>query len=132
MKHKLILKKWQQITLLCLLPVLAAGGLLLAKDLYVRYVIRWVPPCILRTVTGWQCPSCGMTHAVFALCRLDLIEALRQNALLIFGVVLAALRYAEMWLKALGKPKKLIPRSGGFWIGALIFWLGYAVLRNVV
>ena len=129
MKHKLILKKWQQITLLCLLPFAAAGGLLIAKNLYMQYVIRWVPPCILRTLTGWQCPSCGMTHAVLALCRL---EALRQNALLIFGVVLAVLRYAEMWLKALGRPKTLIPRTAGFWIGVLLFWIAYSVLRNVV
>ena len=132
MKHKLILKKWQQITLLCLLPFAAAGGLLIAKNLYMQYVIRWVPPCILRTLTGWQCPSCGMTHAVLALCRLDFAEALRQNALLIFGVVRAVLRYAEMWLKALGRPKTLIPRTAGFWIGVLLFWIAYSVLRNVV
>lgn len=132
MKRKLILKKSQQIVLLCILPFAAAGALLLAAELYAQYVIQWVPPCIIRTLTGWLCPSCGMTHAVYALCRLDAAESLRQNAVLMFGVVLGVLYYTELWTRALGKPKQIVPRRGIFWIGVLIFWLGYTIVRNLI
>ena len=38
-------------------------------------------PCLFRTLTGWQCPGCGMTHAVVALLRLDIRTAFACNAL---------------------------------------------------
>lgn len=132
MKRKLMLKKKQQILLLCVLPFAAAGFLLLMKNLYSKYVLPWMPPCILRTLTGFQCPSCGMTHAVYALCRLDLAEALRQNALLVFLLLLLILLYSERWLAVLGKPKKLLPRRGAFWFAAAGFWIGYLILRNFI
>ena len=132
MKHKLILKKKQQITLLILLPFAAAALLLLVKNLYAQYVMPKMPPCILRTLTGLLCPSCGMTHAVFALCRLDIAEALRQNALLVFFLLILILCYAEKWLTVLGKPKHLFPRNGKFWICAGLFWAGYLILRNII
>lgn len=130
MKRKLILKKKQQIVLLLLLPFAAAGGLLLAKNLYTLLVLPWMPPCTLRTLTGWKCPSCGMTHAVYALCRLDFAEALRQNALLVFGILLLVLRYLEIWCSVLEKPRHLIPRRAAFWIVMGVFWVGYLILRN--
>ena len=132
MKQKLILKKWQKMVLLCVLPFFCAAGLLLAKNLYARFVVPWMPPCFLRTLTGLKCPSCGMTHAVYALCRLDIAEAMRQNALLLFGVLLLVLRYLEMWLTVLGKPRNLIPRRGIVWAGIALFWLGYTILRNIL
>ena len=41
----------------------------------------WGMPCLFRTLTGWQCPGCGMTHAVVALLRLDIRTAFACNAL---------------------------------------------------
>lgn len=132
MKRKLTLKKSQKIVLLCILPFAAAGALLLAAALYARYVIQYVPPCLIRTATGWLCPSCGLTHAVYALIRGNLWESLRQNAVLLFGVLLGIVWYIELWTRALGRPKKLLPRKGAFWVGVLLFWLGYTVVRNLV
>ena len=73
-----------------------------------------------------------MTHSVFALCRLDFAESLRQNALVLFGVLIALLYYAELWTRALGRPKKLVPRRGIFWAGVIIAVLIYTVLRNIL
>ena len=132
MKHKLMLKKSQKCAALCVLPFAAAGLLFLLKTLYAAFVMPHMPPCLLRTATGYLCPSCGMTHSVFALCRLDLAESLRQNALIPFGVLLALLYYAELWTRVLGRPKKLIPRRGLFWVSVLIAVLIYTVLRNIL
>ena len=132
MKHKLILKKSHRCALLCILPFAAAGLLLLLKMLYAAFVMPHMPPCLLRTATGFLCPSCGMTHSIFALCRLDLAESLRQNALIPSGVLLALLYYIELWTRALGRPKKLIPRRGLFWGCVLVAVLIYTVLRNIL
>ena len=131
-KHKLILKKPQKIATLCVLPFAASGLLLLLKTAYAAWVVPWMPPCLLRSLTGWLCPSCGMTHSVYALCRLDFAESLRQNALIPFGLVIAALYYAELWTRALDKPKQLVPRRGVFWLCVIAAALIYTVLRNIL
>lgn len=132
MKCKLIRTKPQKIAALCALPFAAAAALLLLKTAYAKWVMPYMPPCLLRTANGKLCPSCGMTHSVFALCRLDFAESLRQNALVPFGVLIAVLYYAELWTRALGKPKTLVPRRGIFWIGVLIAAAVYTVLRNIL
>lgn len=131
-KCKLMRKKSVRIGMLCILPFFSAGALLLAKMFYARYVMPHVPPCMLRTLTGWKCPSCGLTHAVFALCRGDVIGSLRENCVLMFGVLLGLLWYLERWTDALGRPKRLIPRRAAFWYGVLTAWGIYAVLRNII
>lgn len=124
-------KKTLTIAGLCLLPPAAFGLLLLVKMAYANYIMPHMPPCIFRTLTGYRCPSCGLTHSVFALCRLDLVEAARQNLIGPFGVLLALLYYAELWCRACGKPRRIIPRKKAFWIGVLLFFIGYTILRNI-
>jgi Protein of unknown function (DUF2752) len=51
--------------LLPLAPALAAGA----------------PACLFRSLTGLPCPTCGATHAVVALSRLDLASAFAANPL---------------------------------------------------
>lgn len=117
--------------LLTLLPFAAIGVLLLAKACYARWILPYMPPCLLRTFTGYLCPSCGMTHAVFALCRGDVWAALRENAVIPFAMLLAVFWYVEQWIRFGGSAKKIIPRSGKFWVAVLGMWMLYAVLRNL-
>lgn len=121
-----------KIPLLCLLPFAAFGLLLAVRYAYEIFLMPHMHPCILRTLTGLRCPGCGMTHAVFALCRGDLLTALRENAVIPAAALFAVLWYAECWCTALGKRVTLLPRRAWFWWGILILWLAYAVLRNVV
>lgn len=125
-------KKRMQALLLCLLPAAAYGLLLLAKTLYARFAQPYLPPCLLRTATGIQCPGCGMTHSVYALTELDFAGALRANAAIPFLVLLAAVYYAELWLKFAGHPRRLIPRKTSFLYGCLSIWLLYCILRNLI
>ena len=41
-------------------------------------------PCIIREITGYKCPGCGITHLVFSLLQLDFHKAFtlirRQSA----------------------------------------------------
>ena len=117
---------------LCVLPFAAFGILYALKILYENTLMQHMPPCFLRTLTGWLCPSCGMTHAVFALTRLDLVTALRENLMIPLIALFSLLWYLEQWIALSDKPRRLLPRSGKFWIGILIFWLIYTILRNLL
>ena len=124
-------KKTQSILLLCILPFAAYGLLLLAKTLYARFAEPYLPPCVLRTLTGLQCPGCGMTHSVYALAALDIPTALRENAAVPFALLLGIARYAEAWLNVLGHPMQLIPRRKAFLYGCFAVFLLYFLLRNL-
>jgi hypothetical protein len=39
------------------------------------------PRCLFHALTGWQCPGCGGTRALYQLLHLHAGEALRYNAL---------------------------------------------------
>lgn len=130
-KTKHLLSK-RSIPLLCLLPFAAFGVMLLLKTAYLRLAAPYLPPCIFRTLTGYLCPSCGMTHSVTALLRGNFAESLRQNALIPAAALLLLLRYAELWTAALGREKRLFPRTKRFWLGLLAAALLYTVLRNIL
>ena len=125
------IRRKQKIWALCLLPFAAAGLLLAVRWGYEKYLMPHMYPCILRTLTGYLCPACGMTHAVFAVCRGDMVGALRENAVIPAAGVIALLWYAELWGKALGRRVKLLPRRAWFWWAMLGAWLVYAVVRNL-
>ena len=124
--------KAQKVFLLILLPFLAYALLLAAAKCYAAWVMPYMPPCLLRTATGYLCPSCGMTHSVFALTRLDILTALKENAAIPFLALLALLRYVELWCGVLGRKRVLIPRKLWFWLCVTGAFLAYAVLRNIV
>src|SRR5215470_7844276 len=46
-----------------------------------------MPPCLFRSVTGLPCPTCGTTHALLALSRLDWSGALMANPLATIGAI---------------------------------------------
>lgn len=127
-KTKQMLKK----TLIVTMPLWGFALLVLAKQLYAAWVMPYMPPCILRTFTGLLCPSCGMTHAVFALCRGDIAAAWRYNALIPLAVLLFLIWYAELLMGCFGRAKKIIPRRPVFWFTVLGMVLFYAVLRNII
>jgi len=132
MKQPCPLKDPHKVLLLCLLPFLAYGSLFLIKICYAEYAAPHLPPCLLRTLTGIRCPGCGMTHSVYALIRFDFIEAFRQNAAIPFLLLAALTQYAEMWLKVLHHPRRLLPRKKSFLYGCLIAWFLYCILRNIL
>lgn len=63
-----------------------------------------LPLCAFRWLTGRPCPLCGLTHAVFALAKGHLAEALRWNALsplaviMLAGLLWSPARVARLWM----------------------------------
>lgn len=57
----------------------------------------FMPKCLFNTITGMKCPGCGSQRAVHALLNGDIRAAWDYNALIVAGVIPAALYiYAEI------------------------------------
>ena len=61
--------------------------------------------CLVRRITGFPCPACGMTRAALALLRGDFSGYAASNAM---AVPVAAVFCGELFIKAFGKHKKWV------------------------
>lgn len=91
-----------------------------------------LPPCPLRALTGFYCPGCGSTRALFDLLHGDIAGALAMNPLLVVALpllVLMALRAGDL-LPTWSPCERVLAfaRRPRLWLWLL---LGYAVLRNL-
>src|SRR5215469_16601112 len=59
------------------------------------------PVCQFHRLTGLNCPGCGATRALYALLHGNFSTALRDNALLIVGMVAAVARGGWFGLNSL-------------------------------
>ncbi len=115
---------WMPPTLL-LAAFLFRAELIALAEMIGRYMF-----CPMYAFTGVLCPGCGGTRATLALLRGDLLLSLRCNPSVVCIIVFLLLLYAEKICKTLGKPKKLVPRRVGFWIGTVAVLLIWSVARN--
>lgn len=122
--------KTHQIILIILLPFIAVPLLyFLAKG---AFAIHFHPPCLLYQLTGIVCPGCGMTRAVFALLKGDVLFSLRQNALIIVGLLITLWLYVELLFRAFAKkPPFTILKLKYLWIFLALVVI-YTVLRNFI
>ena len=89
--------------------------------------------CLFHSLTGLDCPGCGMTHAVVALLRLDIRTAFACNALFpVYGAYCGWLTVstARQYIRT-GKAT-LPARPVAVHIILLVLALGYGVLRNTL
>jgi hypothetical protein len=76
-----------------------------------------LPPCAMKALTGFPCPSCGMTTSISLVMHGDLAAASEANSA---GLIVAGLGLvATVWLAAVAAG---IP-SGGFTVDETIKWL---------
>lgn len=54
------------------------------------------PPCILLHFTGWQCPGCGGTRAMFSLLHGDVATSIAMNPLVVAGYLAVAISLVGM------------------------------------
>jgi Protein of unknown function (DUF2752) len=89
------------------------------------------PVCLFHSLTGLNCPGCGMTRALYALLHGNFRLALKDNALFVF--TLAALmvwgaRFA--WLKSRNRPARCSLPPKILWTFFVIMLL-FGLIRNL-
>lgn len=68
------------------LGLVGLGGLLLVYWQFNPYEVDFLPRCAFHAFTGFTCPGCGSQRSVHFLLHLDLVTALRENALLVLAL----------------------------------------------
>ncbi|MEI7437009.1 MAG: DUF2752 domain-containing protein [bacterium] len=91
----------------------------------------WIPACKFHLLTGWPCPSCGMTRAMRLLVGGQLAEAFREQPLMVLLCCTAALVFLySVTVSLLRQPRLRItawPRAATLAVWALLLSL---VLTN--
>ena len=106
---------------------------------FAAYMLRetggagWMPGCVFRKVTGFECPGCGMTRATYATLHGRIGDAFRFNpvGMVLFPLAMIGLAIEVIgWVRGKPLPFRLNPgRWGATAIAVLLilWWIG----RNV-
>ena len=105
------------------------GGILLVG---VYRGVSWLPSCTLYKHTGIHCPGCGLTRAVKALMRFDVVEAFRYNPV---AVVLSPLLLywfsMEIWYWLRREGREFVQLKAVYVKFIFVLVLCWFVARNV-
>jgi len=115
--------------------IVFAGGCLVAVGVLILFNpvdSPWFPPCPFRTLTGWYCPGCGSTRALYYLLHGRIDRAFGYNMLMVaslpFLLVNGVTRLFPGRIGRMFDEKALSPAAI---VCLCILVLLYGVLRNV-
>ena len=124
-------KKAEDIFYVTGLILAAAGGLFWYA--YQRLGFRlehYIPPCIFRQVTGYYCPGCGGTRAVYALFSGHLIKSFYYQPFVLYAVVVGGCFLLSQTVERLSKGKLAIGmryRDCYLWIALTLIAINFLV-----
>lgn len=89
------------------------------------------PKCLFKTITGYDCPSCGGQRALHALLNGEIGRAFMLNPFLFIATpLIIAIAYSSFSKSKFAKRLKLIVQSSTA-IGIYLFlYIGWWILRN--
>ena len=90
---------------------------------------RWAPKCIFHTLTGWQCPGCGISRAAHAALHGHLAEAIRYNWFFLVSIpYLLAVAAVTVWPQ-LPARRYIIHRYVAYTY--VVLFMAWWVVRNI-
>lgn len=91
------------------------------------------PTCILRLLTGFDCPGCGGTRAAWYMMHGNLSAAARHHAPLLFATPFLAYMYVAWAAKTVFR-RAIVPLFQPSNITVFVFlglWLAFSIARNL-
>jgi hypothetical protein len=114
-------------------PLLAVGAHVAAAAFFSQhdpYSSQIFPECPWRHITGWECPGCGGTRALYSLFRGDVFASITMNPIVVASYAAALLLGAQAIAGAISKRTARWPE----WLALLLIVtsaLYAAIFRNL-
>ena len=89
-----------------------------------------LPQCRFHQLTGFLCPACGNTRAVLVLLQGHPLRSIGYNPMIFTLFAALVCLYAELVCTAVGKPRRILPRSNALLFLTVGIVLGYDIVRN--
>lgn len=96
--------------------------------------VSWMPRCMVHSLTGWQCPGCGITRALHALLHGEFARALAYNWFFVISIPYFLSVCAVSNIPALRHRERLRRVVTGTWLAwtyVILFFLWF-VIRNIL
>ena len=84
--------------LLCIVLILLIGGVVLLFYTIDPAESVWMPKCVMKQLTGWDCPGCGFQRSLHAALHGEFSQALRYNYFFIVSVPFIASLAIGRWV----------------------------------
>jgi len=90
------------------------------------------PDCLFAKLTGWECPGCGSTRALYALLHLRVTEAMTLNPLFTIGFPLVMVWALAQYVAVIRNGRTFAIRwPKNAVAAALLATFAFGVLRNL-
>ncbi len=63
-------------------------------------IIHWLPPCLIRHYTGYECLGCGLNRSLVAFLQGNITGAIELNPLIIFVLPLILFLMVHLFRKS--------------------------------
>lgn len=108
--------------------------ILLLGYYFLNYKFNLGIPCIFYKITGYKCPGCGITRAIFSLLKGNIKNAIYYNKLLFIAgpfiiIYIIYKFYIYIYDKKESKKAKIIIKYTTYFL--LLISILYSILRNI-
>lgn len=94
----------------------------------------WFPKCPFKTLTGYDCPSCGAQRAIHQFLHLNFYEAFRLNPFFIIGIPYLSLAIFTNWIMPQDKCIRLRRFTNSTITASvyIFFFFAWWIIRNII
>jgi hypothetical protein len=91
----------------------------------------WAPKCIFKLISGYQCPGCGASRAIYAMLHGHPLEALSYNYFFLIALPYLLAVIVTGWIPQLSRLKQIVQGETLAWIYLVMFFIWW-ILRNLL
>lgn len=86
--------------------------------------LEWMPPCAFYAITGYYCPGCGGTRAVFALLHGHILRSVLYHPIVLYTAILGGWFMISQTIERFSKGRVKI----GMHFRTIYLWLALALV----
>lgn len=94
----------------------------------------FMPKCIIKLITGLDCPSCGAQRAIHAFLHGHPLQAIRYNLFLIYAIpyLLLIIIFGQLARHNIGVKFRRFLHSRHMLLGFVAIYIAWFIIRNIL